>query len=43
MDETLKENEIGLDHEEIDYLEITENEIYIPTVFLHFNDDLTEM
>ena len=43
MDLNLEGNEMQADLEEIDYLEITEDEMYIPTIFLHFKDDLTFM
>lgn len=36
-------NELQEDLEEVEYLEIPEDDIYIPTIFLHFRDDLTFM
>lgn len=43
MDKNLKDNEMNEDLEETDYLEIPEENVYIPTIFLHFKDDLTFM
>ena len=41
MNLNLEENELAEDFEEIEYLEINEEDIYIPTIFLYFSDDLT--
>ncbi len=41
MDLDLYENNLGENLEEIDYLDIPEKQIYIPSIFLYFKDDLT--
>lgn len=43
MSFNLIKNKIAEDYELLDYLDITADNWPIPTIFLHFNDDLTEM
>lgn len=43
MEKNLAGNEMQEDLEEADYLDIPEEDIYVPTIFLHFKDDLTFM
>ena len=39
----LYDNHLGEDLTEMEYLDIPDEDITIPTIFLHFNDDLTVM
>ena len=43
MDLTLKDNGITERYNELEYINVPEEEIYLPTIYLYFNDDLTIM
>ena len=41
MELTLKENGICEKYDELEYINVPDEEIYVPTIYLYFNDDLT--